>query len=33
MAYDQNIVTLPVEDTPGFVCDFTLFEHMAGVQI
>lgn len=33
MAYDENIVALLVEDPPGFVCNFTLFEDMSGIQI
>ena len=32
MAYDQNIVTLLIEDAPGFVCNWKHFEHMAGIQ-
>lgn len=32
MAYDENIVTLLVEDTPGFVCNLTLFEDIAGIE-
>ena len=32
MAYDENIVTHLVEATPGFICNLTLLEDMAGIQ-
>lgn len=32
MAYDEGIVPLLVEATPGFICNFTLFEDVAGIE-